>query len=344
MQTGDARDLTGEAVETTVLQPAELVNAKLTEITQGFYTALPNIIAGLIFLVIAYLLGRVMKRVIIVIARHRGRPDLGNVAGSLMQGVFMLAAFLIAAAIIFPSVDPADVLATLGIGSVAIGFAFKDVLQNLLAGLLILVRRPYTIGDQIVVDDHEGTVEHIESRATMIRTYDNRRVVIPNADIYTKAVTVLTAYASRRDEYDVGIGYGDDPMLAAELFRQAVRDVPGVLAQPPAECFPWELGESTVNLKAWWWVSSPRGDIVSTRARVIAAIYKAAAENSIDLPFPTQVMLFHDQTEDTDGDRTAQREGWPAGENPPKPAGRRRGVTLEEIDVERESGEGKLAG
>ena len=154
----------------------------------------------------------------------------------------MIAAFLIAAAIVFPSVQPGDVLGALGIGSVAIGFAFKDVLQNLLAGLLILIRRPYTIGDEIVVDNYEGRVEHIESRATMIRTYDGRRVVIPNSDIYTKAVTVNTAYPTRRDEYNVGIGYGDDPMLAAEIFRQAARDVAGVLMKPPAECFPWEAG------------------------------------------------------------------------------------------------------
>ncbi|OWV34765.1 mechanosensitive ion channel protein MscS [Pacificimonas flava] len=327
-----------------MLQPAELVNDKLVAISRDFFTSLPNIIAGLVFLLIAWLLGKLVRRFIAFIATRRGRPDLGNVAGSLTQGAFMIAAILVAAAIIFPSVQPADVLATLGIGSIAIGFAFKDVLQNLLAGLLILVRRPYTVGDQIVVDGYEGTVEHIESRATMIRTYDNRRVVIPNADVYTKAVIVLTAYASRRDQYDVGIGYGDDPMLAAEVFRQAIRDVPGVQHDPLPECFPWELAESTVNLRARWWVSSTRTDVVHTRARVLAAIYRAAKDNSIDLPFPTQVMLFHDQTEDVDGDRTAQREGWPAGESPPNPAGRRRGIMLEEATVERESGKGSLAG
>ena len=310
----------------------------------GFFLALPNIIAGILFLLIAYFAVKGVKHLVAAIMTRRGRPDLGNVIGALIQGALMIAACLSALAIIFPSVEPSDVLATLGIGSVALGFAFQDVLQNLLAGLLILIRRPYSVGDQIIVDQFEGVVEHIESRATLIRTFDNRRVVIPNSDIYTKPVTVLTAFATRRDEYLVGIGYGDDPMAAAEIFREAVRDVVGVLPEPPAECFPWELGDSTVNLKMRWWVSSPRTDVVHTRARVLAAIYRAAKDNSIDLPFPTQVMLFHDQTEEVDGDRKSQREGWPAGEDPPKPARRMRGTMLEEANVELESGTGSLKG
>lgn len=94
-------------------------------------------------------------------------------------------AVLIASVIIFPSVKPSTVISSLGIGSVAIGFAFKDILQNLLAGILLLINRPYRRGDQIVVKDYEGTVEHIQSRATLIKTYDGRRVIIPNSDVYT---------------------------------------------------------------------------------------------------------------------------------------------------------------
>ena len=307
----------GNAVENTVLRPMELVNAQLNDMVAGFYAALPNIIAGLVFLLLAWLIGKLVKRGIRMLARRRGRPDLGNLVGSLVQGIFLIAAVLMAAAIVFPSVAPGDVFASLGVGGLAIGFAFKDIFQNLFAGLLILIRRPYMIGDQIVVDDYEGTVQHIESRATVIQTYDGRRIIIPNSDIYTKAVIVNTAHAHRRDQYLVGIGYGDDPLQAAAVFREALAKVEGVLPDPPPECFPWELGDSTVDLLLRWWVMSERRDLVHTRARVLAAVFEAAKAESIDLPFPTQVMLFHDQTEATDGDRKRQREGWPAGENPP---------------------------
>ena len=300
-------------------QPVDLIAAKADAFVQGFFYQLPNIVLGLVLLLLAMLAARLVASGIRRVGRRRGRPDLGVVLGSLAKAVLYVLAVLVAAAIIFPSVKPADILATLGIGSVAIGFAFKDILQNLLAGLLLLIRRPFRQGDQIVVKEFEGTVEHIESRATLIKTYDGRRVIIPNADIYTSPVVVNTAYDLVRDEYDVGIGYGDDPARAAEAFREAIAGVEGVLADPAPEAFPWNLGESTVDVRLWWWTASNRANLVHVRARVIEAVAAKAKELGIDLPFPTQMVLFHDQTEETDGDRTRQREGWPAGDDPPRP-------------------------
>ncbi len=300
-------------------EPVGLITAKVDGFVDGFFYQLPNILAGAALLVAAWLLGRLAARVTRKVAERRGRPDLGTLLGSLVKGMLIVVAILMTAAIVFPSVKPADILATLGIGSVAIGFAFRDILQNLLAGLLLLIRRPFRRGDQIVIKDYEGTVEHIESRATYIKTYDGRRVIIPNADIYTSPVMVNTAYETRRAEYDVGIGYGDDPASTAKTFAEAMRGVDGVLSDPPPECLPWELDGSSVNLKARWWTRSARADQVLVRARVILAIFEAAKSRGIDLPFPTQIVLFHDQTEETDGDRARQREGWPAGEDPPRP-------------------------
>lgn len=305
--------------DSEVADPADLIEAKAIGFVEGFFYQLPNIIAGLVLLLIAWGLARLVRAGVTRAAERRGRHDLGSLLGSLAFGAFMLVAFLMAAAIIFPTIAPGDILATLGIGSVAIGFAFKDILQNLLAGLLLLLRRPFKQGDQIKVKEYEGTVEHIESRATIIKTYDGRRVIIPNADIYTSPVMVNTAYDIRRDEYDVGIGYGDNPSEAAEAFVEAVRLVEGVIEMPAPECLPWELADSTVNLRVRWWTQSERRDQVHVRARVILAIFNVANERGIDLPFPTQVVLFHDQSEESDGDRSRQREGWPAGEKPPRP-------------------------
>ena len=299
--------------------PLDLITAKVDAFVDGFFYQLPNILAGLALLVVAWLFGRLVARGVAALSARRGRPDLGALLGSLAKGVLVVVAMLMAAAIIFPSVKPADILATLGIGSVAIGFAFRDILQNLLAGLLLLVRRPFRRGDQIVVKDYEGTVEHVESRATYIRTYDGRQVIIPNAEIYTSPVTVNTAYETRRGEYDVGIGYGDDPEAACAAFVEALRAVDEVLDDPAPECLPWELADSTVNLRLRWWTKARRADQVSVRAQVIRALFRTAKKEGIDLAYPTRVLLFHDQTEATDGDRTRQREGWPAGEEPPRP-------------------------
>jgi small-conductance mechanosensitive channel len=216
--------------------------------------------------------------------------------------------------IVFPNYTPSSLLATLGIGGLAVGFAFKDVLENYLAGILMLLTEPFRIGDQIVFDQYEGTVEEIQTRATHILTYDGRRVVIPNAKLFTTPVTVNTAFEKRRIEYDFGIGFGDDIARAKALMLEALREQDGVLAEPAPDVLTYELGPSSVNIRARWWITPPkRNDALEARDVVLAAIKEKLQAAGIDLPFPTTQVLFHDQTEDADGDRRRQREGWPAG-------------------------------
>jgi small conductance mechanosensitive channel len=121
-------------------------------------------------------------------------------------------------------------------GGVVTGFAFKDILQNWLAGLPILLGRPFSIGDQIVVDGFEGTVERIDTRSTDIRTYDGRWVLIPNSEVYTGAVVVNTAFDKRRSENDVGVGYGDRIAEARRILLDAVRGSRASRPTPRRRC------------------------------------------------------------------------------------------------------------
>ena len=226
---------------------------KILAMVEGFGALLPKLAIALVLLGVFYLLGRVMEFAVSRVFGRKGRENLGEILGGLVKAGILLSGFLIAATVVLPSVKPVDILGGLGLGSVAIGFAFKDILQNWLSGLLILIRQPFEIGDWIEVDGALGTVERIETRATMIKTFDGKLIVVPNSDIYTDKVTVWTHYP---------------------------------------------------------------------RSKVIRAIKRALDDAGIDMPFETQVHLIHDQTEATDGDRTRQREGWPAGDNPPKPANR----------------------
>jgi small conductance mechanosensitive channel len=286
---------------------------------EGFWWTLPNLGIALVVSGLFLVAASIVRRAVLRVFKRRARPDLAiMLAGAARWGVIGLG-FLVVATIIFPSISPANLLSALGIGSIAIGFAFKDILQNWLAGLLILLRQPFRTGDQIVVGKHEGTVEHIEARATLIKTYDGRRVIIPNSAVYTDAVTVNTAFPLRRSQYDVGIGYGDDIDRACEVILAAIRNVEGVAQDPAPEAFAWELSGSTVNLRARWWTHSKRSDVVHAQGRVIRVMKQALSEAGIDLPYPTNVVLLHDQTEATDGDRRRQREGWPAGDDPPAP-------------------------
>ncbi len=306
---------------------------KIEAYIKGFWWILPNLGISLVVFALFLVAAGIARRAVMRVFKRRSRSDLATMlAGAARWGIIGLG-LLIVATIVFPSIRPADLLSTLGIGSIAIGFAFKDILQNWLAGLLILLRQPFRPGDQIIVGKHEGTVEHIEARATLIKTYDGRRVIIPNSTVYTDAVTVNTAFPLRRSQYDVGIGYGDDIDRACEVILAAIRTVEGVAEDPPPEAFAWELAGSTVNVRVRWWTHSKRSDVVHAQGLVIRAMKKALSEAGIDLPYPTNVVLLHDQTEDADGDRRRQREGWPAGDNPPAP--RRLNEVLVEGEAER---------
>lgn len=286
---------------------------KLDTWLDGFFRLLPNIALAVVVLLITIGLAILLSRFLRKRAHQHDRPSLAEVAGALIKWGIILLGAMLAVTIVAPSVKPADILAGLGVGSVAIGFAFKDILQNMLAGILILLRQPFAVGDQIVSGEHEGTVEKIETRATFIKTYDGRRIVIPNADIYTNPVTVNTAFDQRRSQYDIGIGCNDDWGEAKRLMLEAVATCDGVLKEPAPEAIPVAMADFSNNIRLRWWTESERATVIHTYGRVIEAVYRKLDENGIDMPYPTQVVLFHDQTEEVDGNRAEQREGWPAG-------------------------------
>ncbi|NJN07417.1 MAG: mechanosensitive ion channel family protein [Richelia sp. RM2_1_2] len=276
---------------------------------------LPSIILAIIVFIIFFFIARTVKQIIKRVTRHRRNArSLGMVLGRLAQGTIILVGLFVALTIIIPSFQVGDLVQLLGISGVAVGFAFRDILQNFLAGILILLTEPFQINDQIVFKNFEGTVENIETRATTIRTYDGRRIVIPNAELFTNSVTVNTAFENRRIEYDFGIGYGDDIDFAKQLILEAINETEGILQEPAADVLVVDLADFTVNIRARWWISPPRrADALDFRDKVLSAVKNKLTANGVDLPFPTQQILFHDQTEETDGNRNLQREGWPSG-------------------------------
>ena len=316
--------------------PASHGSGLLAEGFHGFYDAwvalkgmayhavvrLPFLgIAVLVFFAFYFIAKGVRNVVRRVSRRYQRAHNAGLVFGRLAQAVLVIVGLLVALAIAVPSIKASDVIGFLGISSVAIGFAFREVLQNFLAGILLLLTEPFRIGDQIRIGDYEGTVEEIQTRATLMKTYDGRRIVIPNSNLFTSSVVVNTAHPHRRLEYDVGIGYGDDIARARDLILEAVRETEGVLKDPAPDVIVVALAESSVNLRARWWVNPPRQlNVMDKLDTVLEAIKNKLQANGIDLPYPTRQVLFHDQTETTDGDRAKQREGWPAGQGPvPQP-------------------------
>ncbi|MCX7565630.1 mechanosensitive ion channel family protein [Sulfitobacter sp. F26169L] len=298
-----------------------LIFDKIDTWLDGLFKLLPNFAVAVVVVIIFWFLAKGIGALIRRSAKSRGRGSLGDVGGSLVRWTVTIIGIMLAVTIVAPTISPGDLISGLGISSVAIGFAFKDILQNMLAGVLILLRQPFEVGDQIVSGGHEGTVEKIETRATLIKTYDGRRVVIPNSDIYTDSVVVNTAFDVRRSQYDIGIGCNDDWDAARKIMEEACAGVEGVIGDPAPETIPVELGDFANVVRLRWWTKSDRASQIHTFGRVLQEVYKALDQEGIDMPYPTQVHLFHDQTEEVDGDRAKQREGWPAGQGEvPRPA------------------------
>jgi len=299
---------------------------------RGFMRLLPNLVFGLLAFVAFLLAARAVRALVERVTLHRQQSESLKVLLSRLAYVAtLILGVLVTVTIVVPSFTPASLVSALGVGGVAIGFAFKDIFQNFLAGILLLLTEPFKLNDQIKYKDFEGTVESIQTRATTIKTYDGRRVVIPNAELFINAVTVNTAYDKRRLQYDVGIGYGDDIATARRLIVEALRSVDGVLADPAPEAIVVDLAGSSVNIRARWWINPPRrADIMDAQDRVLEAIKNTLTAHGIDLPYPTQQILLHNQTEATDGNRQTQREGWPAGAGPvPQPRAEARPATPE---------------
>jgi len=296
---------------------------QLQEMVLGFFAALPQVGLAILVFALLYIVANWVRSAVKRVAQRADlTPGAEMVLSRLARWLVIGLALLLALTIAVDSFEPGQLIQFLGIGSVAIGFAFHDILQNFLAGILLLLTEPFKIGDQIIVGDFEGTVENVETRATTIQTYDGRRVVIPNAELFTDSVIVNTAFPVRRSEYAVGIGYGDDIGEAMRLILEAIREVDGVLEEPAPDVLVAELGGSSVNIRARWWTDSVRSNLLTIQSEVITTIKEKLLAHGVDLPFPTQQILFHDQTEETDGDRARQREGWPAGEGPvPDPRG-----------------------
>lgn len=303
----------GRRVEEVEANPG-LIFDKVDAWLDGLFRLLPNIAVAIAVVFLFWLIARGASALVKRSAKRRDRTSLAEVGGAMVKWAIIIIGAMLAITIVAPSISPGDLISGLGVSSVAIGFAFKDILQNMLAGILILLRQPFEVGDQIVSGGHEGTVEKIETRATLIRTYDGRRVVIPNSEIYTDSVIVNTAFEERRSEYDIGVGCNDDWDKAREIMEKACANVEGVSSDPAPETIPVELGDFANVVRLRWWTKSDRASQIHIFGDVLQSVYKSLDKEGIDMPYPTQVHLFHDQTEETDGDRKTQREGWPAGQ------------------------------
>lgn len=202
---------------------------------------------------------------------------------------------VIACVLAFPGLDLGDIIATLGLGSVAIGFAFQDIIKNFFAGILLLLQEPFSINDQIIIDAFEGTVEKINFRTTQIRTYQGERILIPNANVFTSAVQVQTAYPSRRTDLGVGVDYNTPLEDAAHLLQETIENLDGVLSSPMLEIDLVGFGDSSIDFVIRYWTEPQQAQVRRVQTKAIIAIKKAFDEADINIPYPIRTLYYYNQ-------------------------------------------------
>ncbi|MGF1480041.1 MAG: mechanosensitive ion channel family protein [Cyanophyceae cyanobacterium] len=202
---------------------------------------------------------------------------------------------LMACVVAFPGLRLGDVIATLGLGSVAIGFAFQDIFKNFLAGILLLLQEPFRINDQIVVGEFEGTVERVDIRTTKIRTYGGERVLLPNSTVFTSAVVVRTAFSSRRTDLAVGVDYNTSLPKAAQLLQQTIAGVEGVFDDPAPEIDLVSFNDSSIDFVVRYWTRPQQKEVRYVQTRAIIAIKKVFDQEDINIPYPIRTVYYYDQ-------------------------------------------------
>ncbi|HVM07220.1 MAG TPA: mechanosensitive ion channel family protein [Acidimicrobiales bacterium] len=246
--------------------------------------ALPRVGIAVVVLVVFVVVGRVLRPIVRGRLARTRTPSFARVFAKLTSAVMTLSGALLAMAVVFPSIKPVNLLAGAGVLSIAVGFAFQDILQNLLAGILLLFRHPFSGGDQIEVEDVTGTVEEITIRETVVMTYDGRRVLVPNATVYTNVIRVQTARPRIRAGFVVGVAYETDLADARHVARDAVAAVEGVADDPPVEVFVTELGDWAINLEVLFWCDARQLEMRRTKSDAIEAVKMAFDAHGIEIP------------------------------------------------------------
>lgn len=277
----------------TVGDAAAVIVDSADALWEGFISHLPLIGVGLVVLLVGWFLARWFGG-----WAHRGTTRAGGdrvVAGlaeRLTRVAVLIAALLLALSIAGVSVGAA--LAGLGIAGLAVALALQPILENFVAGLLLILRKPFVAGDQIIVGDYEGTVTDIDLRITRIQDYDGEMVILPNSDVFKSAMVNLTHAPTRRSAIEVGIDYRDDHDAAADVIVAGIRGVEGVLSDPPPRAICTALGESSVNFTVQFWTDSRRASVVAATDKVLRATKTALDTNGFTIPWPIRTLVVDD--------------------------------------------------
>jgi small-conductance mechanosensitive channel len=254
-----------------------------------FLAFLPRLITALvIFLLSLYLAGLVanaLRRALKLRKNSHKADEL--IAKTIHVGIVILGSLL---ALQHVGFNVSAFLAGLGILGFTLGFALQDVSKNFVAGLLLYLQQPFAIGDAIEVAGYAGNVEEIDLRATQIRTFDGRLVLIPNADVFNHAMINFSTYPTRRIELRVGVAYATDLEQARRVALEAIASIPGILADPAPQVVYNNFGAYSIDFTLYFWVTLEDLGFLDAQDAAVTRIKTAFEQAGIAIPVPTSTL------------------------------------------------------
>ena len=223
-------------------------------------------------------------------------PILINFFSTIANAILLL--FVLIAALDQLGVDTTSMIAVLGAAGLAVGLALKDSLQNFAAGVMLILFRPFKIGDFVEAGGTAGVIESITIFNTIMKTGDNREVIVPNGLIYDDTITNYSAKDTRRIDMVFGIGYDDDLLKVKQLLTDIVTGHEKVMADPAPVIRVSELGDNSVNFDVRPWVAA--ADYWPVRSELIETIKLAFDENGISIPYPQMDIHFNNLDKEQD--------------------------------------------
>ena len=274
----------------------ETLRDQIGDMTRALVEALPSLAIAAVILIVTAIVARFAIRIAdLLIGKTTLRPSLKNLIDTVVKLAIWLLGLMIALIVAMPGFTPAGLIAGLGIGAVAIGFAFQDIFENFLAGVLIMLREKMRIGDVIECEGIKGKVEHITLRETHIRKLSGELTIVPNSMIFKNPVEILTDETMRRHEVVAGVSYDTDLDHAAEVIRKSVEAVEGIDTDRGVDVFATTFNSSSVDFLVRWHAGSAPRDMWSSTDKVVRAIKRGLDDAGIEIPFPYVTHTFKER-------------------------------------------------
>lgn len=275
--------------------PFELVQERIQSWISSIIALLPNMVAAVLIFIIFLILSRILKKIVKKSFRKLIRSHAAlNLVANLSSFIIVAVGFVIMLGVLELEKTVTSLLAGAGIIGLAISFAFQDVTANFVSGVLIAFRKPFEVNDIIETNDYMGTIEEINLRYTLIRTFQGQAIVMPNKMIFNNPLINYTENGMRRIDLAVGISYGDDLEKVKHVTLDAVKNLDGIMQEKEIMFHYSEFGNSSINFVIRFWVQYrlTHKSYLDGLHNAIVAIKKAYDENDITIPFPIRTLDF----------------------------------------------------